>query len=133
MAVCSSDFYSQAESTLANSIGEISSRCCVKNSYYAAFHKVNETLTCEPAKYCGTGVHQSFIEYLTNEAFRHEPSIEKNKLRRLAVMLKQMRNSRAQADYILDDTVSESDANLQLAMSKRLFTLCDEIEAAKVA
>ncbi|WP_275668405.1 hypothetical protein [Pseudoalteromonas sp. Isolate3] len=44
-----------------------------------------------------------------------------------------MRNSRAQADYILDDTVSEGDATLQLAMSKRLFALCDEIEAGKVA
>ncbi|ASM53671.1 hypothetical protein PNIG_a1522 [Pseudoalteromonas nigrifaciens] len=48
-------------------------------------------------------------------------------------MLKEMRNARAQADYILDDTVTESDANLQLATSKKLFTLCDEIEATKVA
>ncbi|TMO43407.1 hypothetical protein CWC25_12270 [Pseudoalteromonas sp. S4389] len=133
MPVCPSDFYSQAEVSLDNNIGEISYRCCIKNSYYAAYHRAHEVLSCAPIEYKGVGVHKSFIEYLEGEAHKYEPNIEKNSLRRLSMMLNNLRNARAQADYKLGDDISEGDAKMYLDASSRVFNLCEEIDAQKVA
>ncbi|MDN3390875.1 hypothetical protein [Pseudoalteromonas sp. APC 3691] len=132
MSVCANDFFSQAEYSLAHPNGEISNRCSIKNSYYAAYHRVNEILSEEPIQYKGTGTHQSFIEYLDGEAYKYE-TIEKVKLRRLAIYLKQLKVSRTQSDYILDDDITIGDAKTQLGLSTNLFKLCDEIESQKVA
>ena len=78
-------------------------------------------------------MHKSFIEYLEGEAHNYEPDIAKKSLKRLSMMLNQLRNARAQADYELDDDISEGDAQMYLDASARVFSLCKEIDEEKVA
>lgn len=133
MSVCANDFFSQAKNSLDCHIGEISNRCSIKNSYYAAYYRVKELLTVDAIQYKNTGMHQSFIDYLMTDAHRYESNIEKMKLRRLGIYLSNLKSSRTQADYVLDEDISLNEAMVQMGISQNLFDLCKKIESERAA
>lgn len=133
MSVCANDFFSQAQNSLDFHIGEISNRCSIKNSYYAAYYRVKEVLTEKPISYSDTGMHQALIDYLMTDAHRYETNIERVSLKRMGIYLSNLKNSRTQADYFLDENISLDEAKVQMGLSKNLFDLCGKIEAERAA
>ncbi len=54
-------------------------------------------------------------------------------MRRLSMMLNNLWGREIQTDYRLGDDISEGDAKMYLDASSRVYNLCEEIDAQKVA
>jgi uncharacterized protein (UPF0332 family) len=121
------NFLDLSKDLLTDEASEIELRCSIKNAYYGAYHITHSVLTSPVPEYKGMGAHKGFITYLQEDAFRHEGHIEKSNLRRLAIMLGQLKIQRHKADYQLSITMEFETAKLQQRTANSIFELCDDI------
>lgn len=127
MTVIATDFIEQAKKVLKADEHEISIRCSIKNSYYAAYHHIHSILKSPIPRYMGMGAHQGFITYLSDEAYRFEKDIPKIKLRKFGIILGQLKAQRHKADYDLECTLSQEHAQIQLTSAQKIITEANEL------
>jgi uncharacterized protein (UPF0332 family) len=133
MAVTPFNIYEYSQSLLKSNTSEIELRASVKNAYYSAFHEVRSVLISPIPVYSGMGSHIGFTTYLDEEAFRHEPDVDKKTFKRLAIILNRMKSERHLADYSLEDDLPIERATLCATNATTIFKLCLSIKQARAA
>jgi uncharacterized protein (UPF0332 family) len=122
MAIAAEDLLNYS-TKLCTDVDEVSRRSSVSRAYYAAFHKCQEWHSNLPSPgSAGTnkgGVHEILINQLVN------PTIVDKKVcaisRALGYMLKQLRQHRVTADYVLTENISVEISRNACASSKLIF------------
>jgi uncharacterized protein (UPF0332 family) len=133
MAVTPDTIYRYSQSLLENNTSEIELRASVKNAYYSAYHEVRNVLNSPIPEYHGMGSHLGFITYLGEEAFRYEIGVEKNTLRRLAIILNRMKSERHTVDYVLEADIPIERAKQCSINATLIFELCSSIRESRAA
>ena len=105
MSVSSADFIIAARLCLGPG-HEAGYRSCISRAYYGMFHEAMTSLTRVPAY--SSNHHGNLIGYMTNKSECRDEPFDKHQLKVMGYNLKQMRDSRNEADYhIAEVTVSK--------------------------
>lgn len=133
MSVTPEDFLSYAQDMLDKDINEFELRCCIRTSYYGAYHKSNSLkMLGEINKYPGLGVHACLIRHMSEIYTKDRKNLRKKELYRAGLKLNHIKSNRTKADYLLDEDIMLSEVKLHLDTVKQIFDICNEIEANDV-
>jgi uncharacterized protein (UPF0332 family) len=105
---------------------EVDFRNAIARAYYAAYHKVLSNLKNAPSSK-EASAHKALIDYLSDDAFKHEVSLEQNASKSLGYILQGLKMRRGDSDYSLDKSFTQNDADVAIKDAKKFFTRCDEI------
>lgn len=120
MAINGSDFIDSARSCLEQD-DEAGYRSCISRAYYGMFHEAMASLKHVPCY--SSDRHRSLISYMTSTAECKQEPYDKHKLKVMGYKLKQMRDSRNEADYdIARVTISKEMADSGIASAELFFS-----------
>lgn len=127
MSVTAKDIYSNA---CALDIGcELSIRTKISRAYYSAYHAANHFHNSLPSpgiqKRQGVGVHDALYSKLSN------PTVADDELkvasRKIAYLGIDLKKNRKKADYELNETVTELEAEYSVGVAEKVMTATGNI------
>ncbi|WP_145525334.1 hypothetical protein [Yersinia rohdei] len=122
MSIKGKDFLKASHKCLELS-SEVGYRSAISRAYYGLYHEVCGLLTC-----CPPTTHDGVVQYLTTDARRKDEPYELLSLVQLGAVLKQQKTKRKCADYELNKTVTDIEANSSLVVVQKML---DKIDAMK--
>ena len=129
MSVTPEDFLSYAKDMFDRNVNEFELRCCIRTSYYGAYHKSTSlNMLGDITKYPGLGVHASLIRHMSEMYTFDRKDLRKKELYRAGLKLNQIKSNRTKADYYLDEDITPLDVKLHLEVVEKIFEICNKIE-----
>lgn len=115
MSVCGQDFIDFAEKCVTFK-DEIGFRNAVGRAYYGVYHEI-----CDKLEHCLVlDSHKGVREYLMNRTLCKNEPFDKMKLRSIGAILQQMHTKRKWADYELNRTMNQPDAEAAIIAAKKV-------------
>lgn len=99
--------------------GEVGCRNAISRAYYAMYHKASETLEGIPQ--CHHDHHSNLIKYMRGDLGLPNEKISSGKLKTLGYALRQMRQSRNESDYRIDQSVIDKSVAEESILSAEWF------------
>ena len=131
MSINSEDFISSAKFCLSHE-NEVGYRSYISRAYYGMFHEAMASLTNVPA--FSSNHHGNLIGYMTNAAECKSEPYDKRKLKAMGYNLKQMRDSRNEADYhITEITITKEIADAAIFSAELFFSKWTALKEVKAS